>query len=1677
MVDIPECMCQPAGNNNTIWPATKCGDTRVISCYEGAPDEIIMRKCTAQGQWEDYAQGNCTCSAITEYGTLWPKTDAGEIAHVACVKDGMSRDRMCLPNGEWDDIVTGGCSCQEETYLGVQWYETDGGQEAQHICDLGAEGSGYRRMCNVDGTWSLTVEGECSCPEVEASGIVWEAASALHTQVEQCSPDAEGTQMSRTCSQYGSWEPIQGNCDCPEVLVDDILWPQTTSGYTAMVACATGAVGTPSTRVCNPRGTWGEVIEGVCSCPSEDWSNYAGTHYLFPEIMEGEVVTMPCVKEPEMNITRVCGRFGAWEQPEGCFEAVYCPAETQGQLTFEETLGGSTWVQECNGTSNMFYGRVCQENGQWEDVVGYCQCEAHVDAIGNAWPRLRSEETIELTCASGYTGLVSRGCSFLGEWYDISNTCIRNVCPEETLQGITWPSTDSLSTVTQECNNGLTSMTRTCSAEGEWEAVEGSCLCPATVMDEVTLPESPLGYSVSLPCSEDYMGSLRYECSGLGTWTIVDECERISCPAETYQGVDWPVTEGGETSVVNCTSSAIGSNTRYCRPTGEWSSVVEGSGCYCDQTTVNENGFYVFAKTAPDTTVTKSCSAQYTGSISYHCSRSGTWTDLNNQCERIQCPGELLGGLFFAATDSNSTRHLACEEGALGNGYDRFCGITGQWEEEIVGECKCPAETVRHVDGHLYSFQETEGGVVTSQVCGGDLAGSVSRVCSLLGGWQPIRGECKRLECPEERLGNYVWPATNSSTEVRLPCTEYQTGYVSRTCHAAGIWGDPVDNCTEQRCDPLSVNRLGNGCMNIMFDTTETKPYVRVNVVPSNSPDLSIIFRGRTVRICGLEANVAYSMFVQYCEDEQLTACTNSCMMDNVYYQQVCEVMQPIDVTDVEKGTEFTTLSFSSKFPECPDEAYSLEIAYQCVEGCVDNTEYVRTTLCSSVGGCKAGDRLTVRIEDEFPDNALFQVRQRMRLNSEFSELQPYSDYRSFRVRDLLRASEVTPTVEFLNSHKVRLHLGDVTSGAIVYSKHTIYIYKKLAGTRRLVDSLFSTVTLCPLGNTVCEETYTDVVVEPGYDYSFSVYSYPIISGGKVIVSTASITVDLVPPFTMSVVPGDYFISVTLAGAKYPLSGYCSFVAQNALSTAQQLVSVTLPGEETLVLTGSDLVIDSPYTVSCLLRDEMGLENRITMQTHTLPVMTPTLELIHTSDTTYDVQVAAYVNKPCSLYCTVSEANREWTKSELVMYGTKFTVTSSHEPFTVNLLLSEMYQEMYRVSCVAVDLFNRDALKSILVTPSGTPYAPVLVSTVPENNAVDVAARVNMELVFKYPVLVSTCQFCFFILYDMKKHISTNLYASSYVIQSNRIIFNAVELSSETTYLLKASTRGLIYDAANGVVYDPLSDVLITFQSKKFSPVGGEVVDPDDLVPVNGVLEILYNNYLFLNEGSITINSLSIDASNKCLQIVRPSESSTLLRIPFSECLGLLRPDSSYVVVLPEGLLRSRENVMSPRLTHVFQTSTKSFAPHVIGSYPEHLDSYVPLDAPLRLYFDQPVTFGSGFVFISEYLGGEYVNSYNLPGSKAVFSQSFPYEVSWEGYLFTLKPYHTYVISWSEGVVRNAYDEPVAASTAAETIEFESAKSACSADFLAENSHGVFQCTYENDQCVCTQWNLIAMTH
>ena len=74
----------------------------------------------------------------------------------------------------------------------------------------------------------------------------------------------------------------------------------------------------------------------------------------------------------------------------------------------------------------------------------------------------------------------------------------------------------------------------------------------------------------------------------------------------------------------------------------------------------------------------------------------------------------------------------------------------------------------------------------------------------------------------------------------------------------------------------------------------------------------------------------------------------------------------------------------------------------------------------------------------------------------------------------------------------------------------------------------------------------------------------------------------------------------------------------------------------------------------------------------------------------------------------------------------------------------------------------------------------------------------------------------------------------------------------------------------------------------------------------------------------------------------------------------------------------------------------------MVDSFPPHLEE-VPMDVPIKLYFNQPVLPGEGFLFVSEYSNDQYTNSYNLPANKASFGGSFPYEVAWSASLFSLK--------------------------------------------------------------------------
>ena len=52
------------------------------------------------------------------------------------------------------------------------------------------------------------------------------------------------------------------------------------------------------------------------------------------------------------------------------------------------------------------------------------------------------------------------------------------------------------------------------------------------------------------------------------------------------------------------------------------------------------------------------------------------------------------------------------------------------------------------------------------------------------------------------------------------------TGHVSRTCGATGVWSEPEGSCRTQMCEPVTINRVSNGCMNLKFEPEEATPYV-----------------------------------------------------------------------------------------------------------------------------------------------------------------------------------------------------------------------------------------------------------------------------------------------------------------------------------------------------------------------------------------------------------------------------------------------------------------------------------------------------------------------------------------------------------------------------------------------------------------------------------------------------------------------------------------------------------------------------------------------------------------------------------------------------------------------------------------------------------------------------------
>ena len=237
-------------------------------------------------------------------------------------------------------------------------------------------------------------------------------------------------------------------------------------------------------------------------------------------------------------------------------------------------------------------------------------------------PCVRCGTLFHLECPAGSTGSTGSTGSFERRCNGkIEKNCVRITCPEASFEGVMWRATEGgLTAVHSWGEDEEGGLRRVCRENGEWLSVvsgEG-CYCQPTVVEErgtyIFARTEPLA-TVVKACATMYAGTIRYTCSLGGWWTeLVKECERITCPGETMEGLFFPTTESTTTRVLPCAEGAVGVGyARVCDENGVWSE------CLCPAEVVHDSDGNVYLMEV----VSQMCGANMTGYVWRSCSLYG----------------------------------------------------------------------------------------------------------------------------------------------------------------------------------------------------------------------------------------------------------------------------------------------------------------------------------------------------------------------------------------------------------------------------------------------------------------------------------------------------------------------------------------------------------------------------------------------------------------------------------------------------------------------------------------------------------------------------------------------------------------------------------------------------------------------------------------------------------------------------------------------------------------------------------------------------------------------------------------------------------------------------------------------------------------------------------------------
>ena len=837
----PTCarnVCAADTFGNATWPANTLSMTSAVGTCVAGFTGTPSRACNADGSWASSITNPCVqlfCSSAQQNDANWPHTAAGTANVTGECVSGYSGSpvRGCDLNGNWLS-VTVPCTrnrCEAVTEGFANWTATDSLTSVSATCQAGYHGS-PSRTCGADGTFGEIIN-PCQrivCSAHNQDNAQWPDTDSGYTANGVCDLGSVGS-PTRNCSMTGLWGAIvlpcvRITCAATNDSSAYALFPVANAGDSNVAgSCYDGMSGFPA-RDCFYNGTWSESRNPCSTTPCPALRNNGNADWESPDDVN-QLVNGTCVAGYNTSLPapqRMCNLNGQWatEITNPC-QPLFCTKTSPSYSPFnaewpESVQAGFSASGTCVAGYSGMTSRMCLLTGEWGTPSPACQ-PIQCAAIGNdgahsSWPQTQAGQSASGTCLAGYEGAPTRLCSITGKWEEVSSPCAQKKCPAGTISNSMWNETLGGLSATGICVPGTTgTVTRSCSTDGIWGPVIGSCvglLCPAETVDNAEWLETPQGNVATGSCVNGYgsVSTPSRPCLENGVWgAITGDCVRLQCNAETFDNAEWPQVDSMTDGIRGtCVAGWQGVPLRNCSAAGLYSAVSNPCVRMTCPPLENESGVWPSVN-AGTSDVQGTCMAGYDGTPVRNCAINGTWSAIvSGECVARSCQAETAGQVSWPTTPAGGVAGGSCSAGYSGS-PSRSCSSVGEWEA-IVNPCVqniCPAVT----DGHVEWPSTPALSLPVEGVCELGYYGNPTRSCDADGNWGAISNPCAQLLCPSVYDGNANWSPTPAGQNGVGNCTAGYEGTPTRACLADGSWNMTIVNPCRIAYDDCPSSTVG----------------------------------------------------------------------------------------------------------------------------------------------------------------------------------------------------------------------------------------------------------------------------------------------------------------------------------------------------------------------------------------------------------------------------------------------------------------------------------------------------------------------------------------------------------------------------------------------------------------------------------------------------------------------------------------------------------------------------------------------------------------------------------------------------------------------------------------------------------------------------------------------------